>query len=1417
MPATQQTVRVFISSTFRDMHAERDHLVTVVFPELRERVEQLGLEFFDVDLRWGVPAKDANGETAHSWEYCRQWIDRVEPFFVCILGRRYGWVPEAKDFRSQEDKVRQASDSRSITDLEVRHAVLNDRRKRRSYFYLRETPVPELPPDATEEQRQIHDEFVDPPEQLTQLDALKADIRGCGRPVRGYECRWTGKEFADLDKAERKFGPMVLEDLWSGVLRDERYVGKEVWRQVLGADPDIDPRYTDESQPVPRELWQKIVALARPAPVSPLEAEREQMDAFAASRLRWFQGRTTELQQLTDFLHAAAADAPRLAVVAAVPGQGKSALLAHLHEQLKSSLDFVITHFVGATERSATAHALVERLLAELDRSGIQWPADQPEGQAPKRDFSSLCLRLAQRLGDYAGERRIVILLDALNQLSDGHDLQWLPSRLGPSVRAIASCIEDAAAKADNPEQRVLQALASRQPPPLRVPLGPLTKADVRTIVVAYLKEYCHELDREHLETLCSITQAHNPLYLLVMLGELRTLGGNDLNRIVPALIASMPQDRPDTVSLFRWVLRRLEVFGREAVEWWCLYLAHGRIGMASHELSDLLARKLGADAAATALRIERGLRRYLQRRGPQLDFFHSQLRQAVLEKYGHQTEPAHVHSDVATYFQGLADPAKNYGWNGESPRPFLELPFHLARSNAGELAKLLSSFNWLQSKTAKVLVQEMIEDFHELLQVLPPNSKQRRPFELLQGGLRLSSEAISKDKNRLAGQIVGRLSDVKDPMCEDVVTSARSWRGAPWLMPLVRNLQAPGGPLVRTISGHLDAITCLALSPDCKKAISAAHDRWNKNWDIKVWDLNSGRAVQTLSGHRDCVNAVIITQDGRLVVSASHDTTLKVWELETGAVLKTLHGHDQLVDDVALCPDGRKLVSSSYDNSLKIWDLEKGLELATLTGPKGTIRSIAITADGATAISTSKEFSICFDVWDLQNCTLARSIEAPVSESKWAITPDGSRAIMGTTYGRLWEVDLLGGRWNILREANPWGIKATSVVIAPDGRTAAAAFSDGLIGIYDLAKNQWSRWLKSQPAAWELALGSDGRTMLSGSNDGTVQIWDLSYESNDDIPRSPHGGTVTALAMDSKGLRAATVSCSDQSVKEAGEIKLWEMGTFQERKTLVGHRWDWVRAVAFGAAGNELASGAIKKQWSDDGSPLLKPGETPGMLKFWDLESGEELRTIETGCDGVLDVGFTEAGDVVTLSERSVVKRWNWQSGSELHTPCLHKGWTRHLLAVLRDGNKAVFRLGQNNVKLCELDPDEKIPPLLKNLGGGGFAVASDGRLAITFGPLDSLAVWNIENGERLHILVDYAGNISGVALTADSQFGISCGKDKALRVWELHQGIEICEFQAEVSFSSIALSPDDRTVVAGDEAGFVHFFKLVLPHDPN
>ncbi len=261
MSKAYKTVRVFICSTFRDMHAERDHLATVVFPELRKRVEQLGQEFFDVDLRWGVPETGLDGEKANSWEYCRRWIGRVEPFFVCLLGQRYGWVPRPDEIKDDDDRRLWAG--RSVTDMEIRHAVLSRRGRRRSSFYLRETLVPEPP----QTDPAIYGEFVDAdPISFRNQEQLKAEIRTSGRPVRPYACRWTGKSFEDLDT----FGRLVLDDLWSAVLRDERYVSKEVWRQTLGADPEADPRYTDESRPVPPDLVAKLVGLAtcQPAPLT---------------------------------------------------------------------------------------------------------------------------------------------------------------------------------------------------------------------------------------------------------------------------------------------------------------------------------------------------------------------------------------------------------------------------------------------------------------------------------------------------------------------------------------------------------------------------------------------------------------------------------------------------------------------------------------------------------------------------------------------------------------------------------------------------------------------------------------------------------------------------------------------------------------------------------------------------------------------------------------------------------------------------------------------------------------------------------------------------------------------------------------------------------------------------------------------
>jgi hypothetical protein len=61
MPTATRTFRVFVSSTFEDLKAERDALQREVFPKLRQLCEENGAGFQAIDLRWGVRDEVALG------------------------------------------------------------------------------------------------------------------------------------------------------------------------------------------------------------------------------------------------------------------------------------------------------------------------------------------------------------------------------------------------------------------------------------------------------------------------------------------------------------------------------------------------------------------------------------------------------------------------------------------------------------------------------------------------------------------------------------------------------------------------------------------------------------------------------------------------------------------------------------------------------------------------------------------------------------------------------------------------------------------------------------------------------------------------------------------------------------------------------------------------------------------------------------------------------------------------------------------------------------------------------------------------------------------------------------------------------------------------------------------------------------
>ncbi|GHV65977.1 hypothetical protein FACS1894199_08240 [Bacteroidia bacterium] len=98
----ERQIRVFISSTFRDMQAERDYLVTKVFPSIRRYCEERDITFFELDLRWGISEEES--QQGKVVDICLKEIEKTNPFFIGLLGERYGWVPTSGERRLNSGK-----------------------------------------------------------------------------------------------------------------------------------------------------------------------------------------------------------------------------------------------------------------------------------------------------------------------------------------------------------------------------------------------------------------------------------------------------------------------------------------------------------------------------------------------------------------------------------------------------------------------------------------------------------------------------------------------------------------------------------------------------------------------------------------------------------------------------------------------------------------------------------------------------------------------------------------------------------------------------------------------------------------------------------------------------------------------------------------------------------------------------------------------------------------------------------------------------------------------------------------------------------------------------------------------------------------------------------------------------------------
>ena len=382
MPQAWRSIRIFISSTFHDMNAERNLLVGFVFPELRERCIHRKLHLIDVDLRWGVTEEQT--QTKGVLEICLEEIERCRPFFVGLLGERYGWIPPSYSLseNSNLEWLESVAPGHSITALEIYSGVLRDpAMQSRAFFYFRDPSyIDRLP---SEERRSYAAES---PDARLKLEKLKAQVR--------ERCQVRDYRTPDDDLARA-----VLEDLWTA----------------------IDAAYPDDAAPEKDEA-----------------IERSFHEAFLEDRAGHFWGRHSELEQIANYVGGTTSTP---LVVTGKPGMGKSALLAGLAAQRLAEeprRGWLLPHFVGISPESSRVTGTLRRLWREIaQRSSLQ--------ELPPEDDRSLMERFSELLAQAAAKGPFILFIDGLDQfrrVQRGSHLEWLPAELPPGVRIIVSTLK---------------------------------------------------------------------------------------------------------------------------------------------------------------------------------------------------------------------------------------------------------------------------------------------------------------------------------------------------------------------------------------------------------------------------------------------------------------------------------------------------------------------------------------------------------------------------------------------------------------------------------------------------------------------------------------------------------------------------------------------------------------------------------------------------------------------------------------------------------------------------------------------------------------------------------------------------------------------------------------------------------------
>jgi RNA polymerase sigma factor (sigma-70 family) len=515
---------------------------------------------------------------------------------------------------------------------------------------------------------------------------------------------------------------------------------------------------------------------------------------------------------------------------------------------------------------------------------------------------------------------------------------------------------------------------------------------------------------------------------------------------------------------------------------------------------------------------------------------------------------------------------------------------------------------------------------------------------------------------------------------------------------------------------------------------------------------------------HRNCLRSVAFTPDGKLLASAGWDPVIRFWDPQTGKEVRQVLAPEHGVDGIAFARDGKLLAGAGMDGAVLLWDAATGREVRRLEGHRRQVKGIAF-------------------------------------------SPKGDRLLSGdAAVARLWDVDT--GKVLHVLDVGEGGVGVAGY--SPDGRLVAASDVKGTVFVWKADSGKPLHQLRGEGNyVHALAFSPDGTALVTAVLNGPAAVWDVTTGKR--LPPLPgQQRDVQSLAFAPDGKLLATGS-------GYGQLHLWDWPARKERWHTVAHA-DRVQSLSFTPDGKTLASGSA---------------ETP--IRLWDVTTGKPLCPTAGHQERVTAVAYSADGStIVTGAWDRTVRVWDAASGKERTTlavgteqeqeqkPFDQVGTVSHL-ALAPDGKLLAVVRADESVRCWELPSGKES----HRFRGSCVAFAPDGQLLACGGRgttgveanMGVIRLYERATGKLVRELHGHKTQIASLAFTPDGKtllsrgmvlFGFRTGEPgesetEYLRVWDVATGRQRRAFPGAARVSSLALSPDGRTLATYADMGKV------------